>query len=337
MPPPVQTCPRCSRVNPPEALFCHHDGVALAPSPTLPAPRLLVEPTEVFLGPTRPGEDVRFTLRLLNQGGGLLHGTVRCDGEPWLTLNESGPALHLQHFEFPREGALPVCVRGSALQASNRPYAAALHVESNGGEVEVTVGLTVPVTPFPEGVLAGVVSRRRLAIQALANPREAYALFASGAVARWYETNGWVYPALGPLAPGKAALQQFFEGLGLATAPAVGVSATDLYLQGRAGEALRASIDVFTRERKHVYAHAVCEEPWLEVKEVTAQGRCATVHLRVPAVPSRPGETLRGRVQVTANGGQRFTVTVHLGIDPGGRDGDWRGAPPPVRRSEPRP
>src|SRR5262245_54444211 len=152
MPPPVQACPRCSRVNPPEALFCHHDGVALVPSPELPAPRLAVEPSAFSLGPRRPGEDVLLTLRLLNHGGGLLHGTIRCDGQPWLTLNESGPALHLLHFEFPRELPLPVCVRGTALQASNRPYTAALHVESNGGTAEVSVRLTVPVTPFAEGV-----------------------------------------------------------------------------------------------------------------------------------------------------------------------------------------
>jgi hypothetical protein len=336
MAPPVQTCPRCSRVNPPEARFCHHDGVALAAPPDSP-PRLLVEPTQVHLGPLRRGEDARFALRLLNRGGGVVHGKLRCDGEPWLTLNESGPALHVQHFEFPEDLAVPVFVRGSALQANNKPYLAGLHVESDGGGAEVPVAVSVPVVPFPEGVLAGAVSRRRLAEAALANPREAAALFASGAVARWYEANGWVYPCLGPVAPGKAALQQFFEALELTTPPAVGISATDLFLEGRPGESLRAEVSVFTRQRKHVYARAVSDQPWLEVAEVTARGRCATARLRVPSVPPRPGETLEARLQVTANGGQRFTVTVQVriragGDGPAGNDGNWRDAPPPVRR-----
>lgn len=221
MAPPVQTCPRCSRVNPPEALFCHHDGVELAAPPGTPPPRLLVEPAQVHLGPLRRGEDARFTLRLLNRGGGVVHGTLRCDGEPWLALNESGPALHALHFEFAQEFTAPAYVRGSALQANNRPYAAALRVESDGGNAEVPVAVAVPVVPFPEGVLAGAVSRRRLAEEALAKPRESAALFASGAVARWYEANGWVYPCPGPVAPGNAALQQFFEALGLTAPPAL--------------------------------------------------------------------------------------------------------------------
>ncbi len=36
--------------------------------------------------------------------------------------------------------------------------------------------------------------------------------------------------------------------------------------------------------------------------------------MRVPSVPDRPGEVLRGRVQVTANGNQRFAVDVTLAV-----------------------
>src|SRR5262245_42589654 len=329
------TCPRCSRVNPREAHFCHHDGVALAPPLDRPPPRLFVDPARAQLGPLRRGEDGRFELRLLNQGAGMVNGTVRCDEEPWLALNATGPALWKAHFEFAQECVIPVSVRGSALQANNRAYVATVRLESNGGSAEVPVVVAVPVMPFAEGVLAGAVSRRQLAEEALANPREAYALFASGAVARWYEANGWVYPCVGPVAPGKAALQQFFEALELTTPPVVGISATDLELEGRPGEVLRAEVNVFTRERKHVYAHATSEQGWVKIGPVTARGRCATVGLRVVVPPG--GEPTQGRVQVTANGGRRFTVTVHLrvlGAESVGRNGDWRATPPPVRRSE---
>ena len=39
--------------------------------------------------------------------------------------------------------------------------------------------------------------------------------FENGAVAAWYATNGWTYPVQGPPASGIAALQQFYEAVGL--------------------------------------------------------------------------------------------------------------------------
>ena len=335
---PLLTCPRCSRANPLVALFCHYDGIALAPPPDRRPPLLRVEPTNVQLGPLAHGEGARFHLHLFNAGEGIVHGKALCDSEPWLTLNESGPALHVHHFEFGRELDLPVYVRAAALQANNQPYTARLRFESTGGAAEVTFVVTVPVTPFPDGVLAGFKSRRRLIEKALGNRRAAAELFASGAVARWYEANGWVYPCRGPLASGRAALQQFLEALNPDEAPHVVISSEDLFLKGHVGEELRAEVWVNTRERKHVYIHAVSDQPWVEIEQVTTRGPAATMRLRIPAVPARPGETLRGSVQVLANGGRRFTVAVHLrvlGDGAGSQDGNWRDSPPPVRRRAP--
>src|SRR5207302_631443 len=40
----VQTCPRCCRTNPVEALFCYHDGNPLGNGRSGDGPRALVEP-----------------------------------------------------------------------------------------------------------------------------------------------------------------------------------------------------------------------------------------------------------------------------------------------------
>jgi hypothetical protein len=398
----ILTCPRCSRSNPPEALFCFHDGVALGdpsrragrvdparrrfPMPfvfptgkacntfdelalacldhwkeardllehgvfasflaglgrgdlssaareaarhpdrdrgldqllaSLPAqviqpPKLVVEPGQLNLGAMRPGQDGRFDLRLANQGMGLLTGTLSCEDCPWLTLGDAGAKKKL--FQCLNELSIVVRVQGKFLRAANRPLEARLVVESSGGPGVVNVTVGVPILPFPEGVLAGALTPRQVAEKALAHPREAGPLFAGGAVARWYQGNGWVYPVQEPAASGVAAVQQFFEALGIAKPPKVGINVVDIDLEGAGGDLVRTSFQLVAQEKRPVYAHAVSNQPWLEVLEVVLDGRTATINLRVASVPDRPGETLHARVVVTANGRQRFVVPVRLHV-----------------------
>jgi hypothetical protein len=73
--------------------------------------------------------------------------------------------------------------------------------------------------PFPEGILAGVVSPQQLIEAVQATPVEAAPLFNSGAVAEWYRANGWVYPVQGPRAAGVDAVFQFLKANGLSLPP----------------------------------------------------------------------------------------------------------------------
>jgi hypothetical protein len=295
------------------------------PSSVLQPPKLLVEPSQINLGSVRAGHDGRFDVRLANQGMGLLHGTVECEECPWLSLGEPGAGVRKKMFQFLHEATLRVNVCGKSLRAGARPQQAQIIFNSIGGIATILITIEVPIQAFSEGVLAGATTPRQIAEKARKFPREAADLFARGTVAKWYALNGWTYPVNEPSASGIAAVQQFFEALGLTTPPKVGISVADIRLEGRQGDILRTSLQVVAQEKRPVYAHAVSNQPWLVVNEVALDGRTATIHLRVPEVPDRTGETLQARLTVTANGRQRFVVPVSLTVS--GRNGAG-GRPP---------
>lgn len=407
----LHTCSRCSRANPPEALYCYHDGAALMsgaapggpvrigsqpfpqqfvfpngracrnfnqlalacqenwkeslevlekgylasflgglgrsdlaraaheaahfpdhergldqflaqiPNDVVQPPRLGVEPTVVNLGQLKVGEDRHLEIHLRNQGMRLLQGSVTSDSV-WLTVGDA-PGTAQKLFQFGKELVIGVHIRGKCLRASNKPMQGKLLVESNAGTMEVIVQLEVPVKPFADGVLAGAKSPRQLAEKAKANPKEAAELFESGAVARWYADSGWTYPVQGPTATGLAAVQQFFEALGLTPPPRVEVTPKSVASQGEPGGSVRETIEVRTLEKRPVYAHATSDQPWLKADPPRLSGRSATIPLAI-AIPDTPDQTLTARLTVRANGNQRFTIPVTLTI--GGRASP---APPP--------
>lgn len=298
------------------------------PSAVLQPPQLHVEPSEINLGQLPVGKDHRFELTFDNQGMRLIHGSVTCANAPWLVLGDD-PGVPQKHFQFHGELTLAVRVRGRYLRASPKVQTGRLVIESNAGSVTVPVRVEVPIKPFPEGALAGARSPRQVAEKARAHPREAAVLMESGAVARWYESNGWIYPVPGPPASGLGAVQQFFEALGLVTPPRVDVSEAAISLRGRPRARLEYVIDVSCRERRPVFAHATSDQPWLEVGRPLLEGRVAHIPLTVPTVPNHPGHILHGRVIVTANGNQRFIVPVALevggGVSSASVVGGWGG------------
>ncbi len=275
--------------------------------------RLHVEPAAIDLGTLTPGEDRRAELVLRNEGARLLHGSASCGDAVWIALGD-GPALKRKLFQLADKTILPVRILGRQLGARNSPQETTIRLESNGGEAEVKVRLFVPVRPFPDGVLAGAISPRQLAEKARDAQKEAAVLIASGAVARWYEANGWVYPVAGPTAYGPAAVQQLFEALGLARPPRVELSEEVVELRGRPGEKIEYVIAVVSQENRPAVAHGVSDQPWLHVGATVFRGRSAFLPLLVPAVPVRPGETLEAVVSLAANGGQKFTATVRLAV-----------------------
>ena len=98
--------------------------------------------------------------------------------------------------------------------------------------------MTVPVKPFPEGVLSGAVAAAAGRQGEGSSAKEAAVLIENGAVARWYESNGWVYPVQAPTASGMAAVQQLFETLGLVKPPKVELSEPAVTLRGKPGQRL---------------------------------------------------------------------------------------------------
>jgi hypothetical protein len=283
------------------------------PSQVLDKPKLRAEPTDVNLGVLQLGSNRQLDLHLANHGTRLLYGSVVSDCK-WLTLGEP-PGNPQRLFQFQGEAVVPVQIRGQHLRAGNKPLEGHLIIESNGGAATITVRAEVPPKPFPTGVLAGATKPREIAEKAHAAPKEAALLFESGAVARWFADNGWTYPVQGPSASGVGAVQQFFEALGLVKAPKVEINQQALTLRGNVGESVQATLELKAQERRPVFAHAICDQPWLDVGRTVLNGRNAVVQVVVPRVPDRPGETLRARVTVTANGNQRFVVPVSLEID----------------------
>ncbi|HWG43438.1 MAG TPA: zinc ribbon domain-containing protein [Gemmataceae bacterium] len=183
------------------------------PSQTPLIPRLRATPRMLDLGTLRFGEDRRVEITLNNEGARLLYGSVTSDCV-WLTPGDAvGSAQKV--FQFSREQTLAIWVRGQHLHAGRRPLEAQLAIESNGGSATVTVRAVVPPQPFPDGVLAGADSPRQLVEKVRLDPRAAVKSFDSGAVADWYQGNGWPYPVPGPSALGLDAVRQFFKALGL--------------------------------------------------------------------------------------------------------------------------
>jgi hypothetical protein len=108
------------------------------------------------------------------------------------------------------------------------------------------------VTPYPDGVLAGARTPRQVAEKARKAPKEAAVLFEKGAVACWYEQNGWIYPVQGPAASGLGAVQQFFEALGLVKPPQVTISEYSVNFLGRVGGRLEHALQVQAQENRNV-------------------------------------------------------------------------------------
>jgi hypothetical protein len=305
------------------------------PAGTRQSPRLLVKPLEINLGQLSRHRDQRLTLEVGNQGMGLLTGSIS-SGDDWLSPGDTGGATR-KLFQCRGEQTMPIRIVGKCLRAGLKPIEGRLNIESNGGGATVIVRAEVPVHPYPDGVLAGARSPREVASKAKVAPKEAAVLFEKGAVAAWYAGNGWIYPVQGPPASGLGAIQQFFEALGLTSPPKVEISTTSINLYGPPGALLEGEIKVQTAEKRPVFAHASTGTTWLQVGPAALRGNVARIPVRVPAVPDFPGQRLQGRVQVIANGNQRFSVEVALAVagDSGARSRVLAAAATPILSVEP--
>jgi len=297
--------------------------LAKVPNRVLPEPKLRVEPASINLGTLAVGQDRVFQLRLKNDGKRLLQGSIAtlCG---WLTIGE-GAGAQAKVFQFGSEQSIAVHIKGKVVRGSVKPLEAELLVESNGGQVTIPVTAAVPVKAFAEGVLAGASSPRDLVQKARAAPQAAAPLFENGAVARWYQANGWRYPVRSAPAAGIGAVQQYFEALGLLRPPKVELSEPAVALTAGPGEKAQHMLKLHGADNQIVWCHAAADQPWLEVGRTVPAGRLALVPLLVRSVPNQPGAVLTARLTVTTNGNQQFLVPVQLSVT--GAAGAIRRAP----------
>lgn len=281
------------------------------------APKLELDVNEMNLGQIEPGVDKQVDLTLFNQGMCVLHGTVTTNCE-WLVLGERAASWM---FQTRNSCSIPIRVSGDRLRAGRQPLVGEINVSTNGGVVTVPVKLSVPVKPFPSGKyanesLAGVTTPRELAVKAKKFPKEAGVLFEQGAVKSWYGSNGWTYPVEGTSGSGKAAVQQFFEALGLTKPPKLEIDVKGvLAFAGEPGQKLVKNVTISTQESKHVFAQARSNQKWATPLAPKSKGNQVVVPIRV-TVPSRVGETLKAAVTIHGNGRQQFVVPVAIKVLP---------------------
>jgi hypothetical protein len=288
-------------------------------------PRLDLNLRRLHLGTLHVGETRQIRLAVMNQGSGLLHGTLAvADGTNWLRLGEGrGNGQCVIKTAQQQEIMVRIDTRGLA---APHKYSAKLTVITNGGIVEVPVGLDLEVQPFPhapfQGVsspreMAEVSSPREMAEQMRSHPKPAVPLLESGEIVRWFEVNGWTYPVSDPTASGVAAVQQFFEGMGLSKPPTVQLSMGPFPRSCVAGDVVPGQVVLRTIARKWVYARVESDAPWLRLPTQNVSGpQQAVITFEAYSQHLQPGRIHEGNLRITANAGQVLLVPVRLEVRP---------------------
>ncbi len=288
-------------------------------------PELQVETERINLGILNPTDSRDLYIQLKNTGLGLIKGNavIHCP-DFWLTFGDAAGA-NQKALHFINENKLHLKLQNKRLRASDKNLNAKIVIDTNGGTKEIIFSATIPVTPFAKGCLAGAISPRKLASLAKQNPSVAALLFEDNSVQDWYRSNGWTYPVPGPPASGVAAVQQFFEALGLVEAPKVEIEPKSIECSGFPGDKISLSFTVFSEERKHVYAHASSHEtPWLHCSPAIINKNKVVIPIDLVVPDVSPGQH-EGRIQIFSNGGKLFKPRIYLAVK-----GNGISLPPPI-------
>jgi hypothetical protein len=277
-------------------------------------PHLDLRPRRILLGRFRAGEIRSVHLMVNNIGKGLLHGTVALrESSDWLRLSGADAT---GEYAIKTRSQQPVTVQVDTRGLpAGQVYAARLTVITNGGIDEVPVRFDLTAFPFPKPPFERVDSPHALARVMRSVPRQAAALLESGEVAHWFGINGWIYPVEGSTAPGVGAVQQFFEGMGLARAPRVQLAETELRFTCVYPEVVRGEIRVQSSDRKWVYAQGQSDSPWLRLLTRQASGpRLAVLPFEIDSSLLDIDRMYVADVEIVANAGQRLTLRVRVEV-----------------------
>ena len=276
------------------------------------SPRLDLSPRRLNLGTLHVGDTRQIRLTVFNQGKGLLHGSLAvAEGTSWLRVG-NGQSNGECTIKTAREQPITLRIDTRGLSAPHK-YSAKLTVITNGGIVEVPVRLDLAVYTFPKPPFQGAASPRDMAERMRTQPKPAVPLLENGDLARWFAINGWTYPVLGPTAKGVAAVQQFFEGMGLSKPPTVVLSQSEFHLSGFEAEPFQAQVTLRTDAKKWVHARVESDAPWLRVNTASVSGpQQAVIAFAADARDLPPNQIHEGHLKVQANAGQMLTVRVQV-------------------------
>jgi hypothetical protein len=313
-----------------------HEFVASLPGAQAQGPRLDLRPRRLQVGPLPAGRQTEVRLTVANQGTGILQGKLTVgEGARWLQVADSdgarGNGAGQVALKTPREQQVTLRVDTRGLAAS-QAYSGRLTVITNGGIVEVPVRLSLTAVPYPRPPFQGALTARELAEWMRADPRSAVPALESGEVARWFGANGWAYPVPGQLAPGIAAVQQFFEHLGLSKPPPVELSAQSVELECSPPGPAAGQVTLRTAARKWVYGHADSDVPWLRMLTPAVSGpRQAALAFEADPTLLDLG-THDASVRVVANAGQKLALRVRVHVRAAPREAPRTVRPRRVRR-----
>lgn len=276
-------------------------------------PKLDLAPRRIQLGGMPAGQARDLTVSVFNQGKRLLHGTLEVRGGDWVRVDAGAAAggNGKVPIKAGRSQQLQVHISTQGLPAGQR-YAATLTLITNGGAAELPITLDVAPLPFPEPPLQGATTPKELATAMKEAPKPASVLLESGQIERWFSANGWRYPVVGTLAKGVAAVQQFFEAMGLSKPPPLTLVPDHVELAVE-NAAVHGSFELTTTSKKWVYARVETDQPWLRPLESAVSGPVRTT-VGFEVVPRRlPGRGLHeGALHLLGNGNQRLSFRVKV-------------------------
>jgi hypothetical protein len=287
-----------------------HNFVGNLPASQVQGPRLDLHPRRLQLSAIHAGEQLQIYLTVTNQGKGLLQGKLSVtEGGAWLKLaNDGDNGQYALKTARDQQVTLQIDARGLT---APQTYSGKLTVITNGGIAEVPVRLDVTGVPFSRAPYQGASTPREMAEKMRANPKPAVALLEGGEVARWFAANGWTYPVQGATAKGVAAVQQFFEGMGLSKPPVVQLSDEEFRLECVPPEVQRRQVALRTPAKKWVYARVDSDRPWLKVTTPSVSGpQQAQIAFEVDSTLMDAGRVHQGKLQIVANAGQKLEVCV---------------------------
>ena len=289
-----------------------HNFVKGLPVTQAQGPRLDLNPRRVQITPLPAGSQRELTVTVTNLGKGLLQGKLTVqDGGSWLTHKGGDPVR--QPLKTAREQEVALCVDARGLAPAC--YHARLTVITNGGVAEVPIRIDVTPSPFPSVPYHGATSPRDLAERMRNNPKPAVPLLEAGEVARWFAANGWAYPVAGSTARGVAAVQQFFEGMGLSKPPELSLSATTINIRPAPNAPASGQVVLRTEARKWVYAQVDSDRAWLRVTTPSVSGpRQALIAFEAVTSVLESDRTHEATVRIVANAGQKLAVRVEVEV-----------------------
>jgi hypothetical protein len=283
--------------------------LASLPGVRTATPRLDLNPRRLLLGSLLAGETRQLPVTITNTGQGTLQGTASVtEGQDLVSLGD-GRALFEVPVDTPRQQQLMLHLNTRGLPA-NQSHGAKLTVVTNGGVAEVPLRLELVARPFPASPFQGVKAQRELAERMRQQPKAAVPLLENNEIKRWFEINGWTYPVSGPDVHGVAAVQQFFEAMGLSKPPTVQVSSTEVRLRCRYPDSARYQLTLSTNAKKWVYAAISSDSSWLKIPQPQASGPKEATFLVEVDSSRMTTPHAEGKVKVVTNGGVALEVLV---------------------------